>query len=153
MGHYVEYLVNATQDEVFARLPCEARQEYSARPEADRNGLIECRGWRSGELIGVQLDPFVTQLSLPVKYSRLVHADPESLARVERFDQVLANVFCDRAIIRVDEVLLHEWEQRSGEAWRAEPSGMAAFYGWLVQQAPEHWHAIRLGGIAPMSAA
>lgn len=149
MGHYVKYLVNATPDEAFARLPFEVRQEYSARSETDRNGLIECPGWESGELIGVQLDPFVTELSLPIKYSWLVQTHPESLARVDRFDQALASVFYDRTIIRVDEVLLQKWERRSGEAWRAEPSGMAAFYGWLVRQEPEHWRAIRLAGSSP----
>ena len=145
MGHSVNYVV-ALGGRAFNDTLCQG-QAASAHEleEFNREGML----WEfslpgsSIRAAGDFSSDVATLLSIPIKYSWLVHGDPESEKAVERFESSLRKLLPTVHVTRVDELLVLDWAGSRRAEWLQDPQQVEALVDWLGSQDTRHWKLIQ----------
>ena len=134
MGHSVEYVLDIPGTHFADAFPHGVISD-----DGDWEGEIP---GSSGCLIG-QTDGAITCLTFAdIKYSWLVAEHTESIDSVKAMDESLGSSFPDCRILRIDELLLNQWELQRGEDYRMAANEFDALLQWLNSQDRLHWQVV-----------
>jgi|GEM_PF-5656361 len=142
LTYHVEYLVAAPAEKLRAWLTagaiCWTAPEL---PDALPQGVI---AWQDLTL-PVVLGQHAALLSVPqIPYGWLVGKHPTSLEQIDNLDTWLLLSIPKVPIVRLEEFLRLEWEERTNQTWDQSDDPVAAFQQWLstAEADPEFYHFV-----------
>jgi len=92
-------------------------------------------------LFNAELTGAVTIIWLATKYSVFLDRADVRI-EVSDWENNLRRIFPKIRIVRLDELLLQEWEKRAGEFWFRNAGLAERFYDWITSQPRESWATI-----------
>jgi hypothetical protein len=140
MGNNVEYCLNISGGNFNSLLPArvalsnEEFQEYlknDLRLEADLVGI---------ETI-IEISGEVTLVWTPWKYTNLIN-NKSVESEILEWENYIRKMAEGIDIFRIDEFLLNEWSNCSGEYWFRDGQVCHKFFDWVKHQDPLHWQKI-----------
>ena len=143
MGHSVEYLIEL--DPAAAREWVSQFDGFWLESETASDLISgEFHLWENLDVV-VYVGP-LCRLTVPqIKYSWLITGNSKVTALVERLDRMLVNALPDVCILRLDELLVDEWEAQAGRPWHQMPPAIAPFHAWLCASGHDPRHYYLLG--------
>lgn len=140
MTYHVEYLVAAPSEKLQAWLTAGAiRWTAPESPDAMPQGVIAWQDLTLHVVLGAQ----AALISVPqIPYGWLVGKHPTSLEQIDNLDTWLLLSIAKAPIVRLEEFLRLEWEERTGHTWNQAADPVAAFQKWLstADADPEFYH-------------
>lgn len=141
MGRYVHWVINISKIEFFEKLDPDdvswfeenAGKVYSLEttvPGTNKRVIVT-----PGEFSQIVCDP-------SIKYSWLISKEESAARKVATIETALSSLL-KASIIRVDEVLLQEWENSKSERWIDEKNTFGIFEEWLGKQEAVHFSKIQ----------
>lgn len=145
VAHYVEYLLSASPAEMQKWLS--QFDGFWVESENDAGPL-------RGEFRIPDVDSFLAEVALAasrlclpeIKYSWLIAGDRSAESSVAYFERSLLDAFPDRPCIRIDELLIREWEADAGKPWDELSDPCGSLNLWLkVSGADPKYYRILAG--------
>ena len=85
------------------------------------------------QYLHVELGPAACYFKVPrVFYSWLIYGHPPAVAYIQRFEELIMTSLPDIPGVRVDELLLHEWEAAIGRPWQTLPDPVDSLRSWQL---------------------
>lgn len=142
MTYHVEYLVAAPSEKLRSWLTTGAIAWTAPEsPNEMPQGVI---AWQDLSL-NVVLGPQAALVSVPqIPYGWLVGKHPTSVEQIENLDTWLLLSIPGVPVLRLEEFLRLEWEERTSQTWDQPGDPVAAFQQWLstADADPEFYHFV-----------
>ncbi len=143
MGYYVQYVIDCDLSDVLSRIDSESKEHYLSRADEDKIGLLDAN--LKGTELDVHIDADVlTILSVAqVNWSWLIREVPCAINTIEKYDQAVLRLFECFDVLRVDEMMVDDWEALPRELRGADEQGFSNFKQWLQSQEKMYWCFLR----------
>lgn len=129
MAYHIVYLVHAQPSEVARRVGASLGGGTSVEidlPSTKIGLVLEDRGT-------------CAFIYLPLRASALAQGDNYTTQTCAMVEDWLASAFPEQMRVRVDELLIEEWEAAAGADLGATEPDLHQFLLWLEDQDPNHW--------------
>lgn len=139
MSHSVCYVLDVSGSD-FATTCVSSRRASPAdiAQLIETGALWDCEGAVSGIGCSVELTGVVTLIWLTAKYSQFV-GNEDIRASVLSWERVALAPFDQRTVIRLDELVLEDWQRLVGALWFRDSLAAGQFWAWIRGQSPESW--------------